>query len=171
MPRLNEEPLGQKWLPDPDDPRPEMPYPLWAPNFLAVLRETGNFSFGSEAAGVDLTTVRRYRYGDVQSTRTISYRGNAIFCREINDALDHRTEALTFSAMKRAMKTSDRLAMFFLRAMQPELYNPPRIVEHTADQAMLARVDDMRARLLARLAPAELPAPSVSDVDGEFTEI
>lgn len=168
MPRFREAPLLWKFLPDEDDPRPEIDYPLWARNFLPVLQESGNFGLSCDAAGIDIFTLRRYRYGDWGNA---GYRGNLRFCQEVNGALDRFVEHLTLQGVKRAAKGSDRLMVFFLKSLQPDVYAPPRVVQHQEDPALLARVDDMRARLLAKLAPPPQLAGPDESVEGSYKEV
>ncbi len=169
MPRFQDDALYIKYLPDKEDARPEIAYPLWAVNFLPVLSETSNVGLACDAAGIDMATFRRYRYGDHENAPTQHpYKGNYQFCVDVNGALDRAVEHLRLVAWKRASKSSDRLLALLLRAHDPELYAPPRVVRHEEDPHVLARVEDMRQRLLARLAPPALPE---GEVDGSYKEI
>lgn len=170
MPYQNVESLYTRFSPDPDDPRLPLDYPLWAPNFTSILAETGNIGLSCEAAGITPNTFRRYRFGDKSKT---GKQANAQFGEEVDQALDLAVERLRLVATRRATAPggSDKLLILLLKAHDPALYNPPRIVQHQEDPQVLMRVEEMRARILKQLGKVpELPEGTPDPVDAVFHE-
>ena len=78
--------------------------------FLEKLRESGNIRLSCTAAGVNRSTV--YRWRDKWVT----------FADEWDEALDDAVDLLEGEAWRRARKNSDRLLMYLLTAHRPEKY-------------------------------------------------
>ena len=121
--------------------------------FLKALRETGIVTDAAKILGVDRTTVYRERDRNPQ------------FKADWEQVNEWVTEELEQEARRRAMKGSDTLLMFMLRAKRPSVYRESVNVNHggkvtheveegvdEAINALLAEND----RLTARLAELEV---------------
>lgn len=157
--------LYRRFSPDPDDEREPLPYPDWGKVFCEFLARTGSMRIASQASGISYASVRRYRYGDKApaSGSLTAFGPNADFCRDIDDALDQAVDMLREEAWRRAAAGSDSLLMFLLKAHDPELYSPPKVVEHREDENAL-QIADMRNRLLQRFLP---PDSGIIDVEAQ----
>jgi len=78
--------------------------------FLEKMRTSGNVRLSCTAAGIGRTTVYRWR------------RKWATFAAEWDEAMEDACDVLEGVAWKRAIKMSDRLLMFLLKAHRPDRY-------------------------------------------------
>lgn len=79
--------------------------------FIDALREGGVIKDAAAAADISRTTAYRWRW---------KWRE---FEKEWDDALEDALDGLKKEARKRALKKSDQLLMFLLRAHEPETYD------------------------------------------------
>lgn len=109
--------------------------PVWMPKFLAALAESCNVTYSATVAGTTRKTAYAYRGSDPE------------FAAAWEDAEAQGVEALEMAARRRAMDTSDTLAIFLLKAHRPEKYRER--VEHTGKDGgplQIEYVNDWRTR-------------------------
>ena len=82
----------------------------WRPAFLATLRSSGNIRAASQAAGIHRSVAYRHRDLD------------AGFAAEWQAAMDDAIDVLEDVARSRALRSSDNLLIFLLKAHRPDLY-------------------------------------------------
>lgn len=112
--------------------------------FLDSFRKLGNVYYACREAGVNRSTV--YRWRERWST----------FADEWEEAKEEAVDLLDYEARRRAVKEgSDRLLIFLLKAHRPDIYNPPRRIANAEGETFTVEFDldawqDKRASRLAR---------------------
>jgi len=82
----------------------------WKPAFLGALSKSANVKYSCEVAGVNRQHVYDAREQD------------EAFAAQWRDALDDAVDTLEEAARGRALKSSDLLMIFLLKAHRPDLY-------------------------------------------------
>jgi hypothetical protein len=121
-------------------------------NFLRHLAATGNPAQAARLTGVARTATWRLRSSDKD------------FRDAWADALEVATDKLEQEARKRALRDSDQLLMFLLKANRPEKYREKTLLEHSGElkggsQVVVYIPDDGRNPVIEQPAAAELPEP------------
>ena len=91
----------------------------WRPAFLASLAETCNVSEACRVSGISRPTVYEHRAADAE------------FAAAWDDAVAAGVEALELTARQRAVRESDTLLIFLLKAHRPDVYRENRRTELT----------------------------------------
>ena len=110
----------------------------WRPTFLATFRSTGIVLLACHAAGISRTQAYRER------------QHNARFAEAWAQGEEDATEALEAEARRRALRSSDVLLIFLLKARRPAVYRDNARVEVTGNEGGPVQVD-----LLGRLTDEE----------------
>jgi hypothetical protein len=112
----------------------------WAPRFLNALAKSGVILHACKALKVTRSNVYERRDNDTDFA--------AALARALEDACD----ALEIVARRRAIKKSDGLLQFLLRAHRPEKFRENHKVEHTGRVAVEVRAEDLTDDELATIA-------------------
>lgn len=91
----------------------------WHDAFLGDLAENCNVSAACRAAGITRTTAYSHRDSD------------PVFAAAWDDAIEAGIGELELAARKRAMETSDTLAIFLLKSHRPDVYRENKRTELT----------------------------------------
>jgi hypothetical protein len=100
----------------------------WHKVFIEALRSTGNVLYSCRSAGVARSTAYLHHQQDLEFARA--------WAEAIEDAID----ILALEARNRALKGSDQLLMFLLRAHRPEVYRENISIEHSAAPPQKIRI-------------------------------
>ena len=93
----------------------------WRPAFLAMLRKTCNVRESCKKAGVSRPVVYDHRDRD------------PAFRAQWDEAIVEAVELLEYVARRRAMRTSDTLLIFLLKAHKRDMYQDRKIVTLAGD--------------------------------------
>ena len=108
----------------PDSRPSRRPFRVWAPAFLAALRSTGIVTLAAHAAQIDRNAPYAAR------------RRNPVFAQQWDAAIEDGIQMLEAEARRRAIKGSDLLMIFLLKAHRPERYRDNLHVENTGPGGM-----------------------------------
>lgn len=92
----------------------------WRPKFLAALAESCNVTYSATVAGIDRHTAYDHRNKD-EAFRALW-----------DDAIEQGVDGLELAARRRAMESSDTLAIFLLKAHRPERYRENQSIDITS---------------------------------------
>lgn len=87
----------------------------WEKAFLAALANSGNVRTSCQLSGIGKSQVYRRRESD------------PVFAKACDTALEDALEVLEEEARRRAMKSSDLLLIFMLKAIAPQKYRESRV--------------------------------------------
>ena len=107
----------------------------WKAPFLATLRQTANVKLSCAAAGVP----RSYAYDAKDADEE--------FAAQWKDALDDAIDGLEEAARKRALKSSDLLLIFLLKAHRPMYRGSSRVELTGRDGEPLIPIEALREAL------------------------
>lgn len=120
-----------------------MPLPDWSPVFFAALTRSPNVAAAAEQAGITKQWVYKLRSEDPE------------FASAWADALDTGIQELEGRVWKRACDSSDKLAIFLLKAHKPAVYREQVDVKHGG--TIQLEWTDVEIR---EPEPEDAPAPS-----------
>lgn len=109
----------------------------WQTPFLRVLKGTGNVSYAAQKAHIQPSTAYR------------AYKRSRTFAAFWEEAISISTGILEEVARRRAIKTSDTLLIFLLKARKPEMYRETVRQEITGKEGgpvSLALIDEVLKR-------------------------
>lgn len=139
--------------PEKKKPRTKRNSGEWKPAFLATLAASGIIRVACEVAGVSRKTLYDHREQDPE------------FREAWDTALESALDKLEQEAWRRALRSSDLLLMFLLKAGRTNKYRELREVRHTqgVNIEVIETIVYQRPPALLESTPPALPAP---DGDG-----
>ena len=123
--------------------------------FLDQLSEGSSISFAAHAAGGTSSNFKSWRESDEN------------FAEDWDDAIEAGTDTLEDAVMQRAIKKSDSLAMFMLKARRPDKYDRGSKLELSGGLS----VEGSKQKLLNKLARLAGPGVLAKEESEEESEV
>ena len=112
----------------------------WTVKFLQVIARQGNITKACKMVGIGRRTFYDRRDTDLS------------FRVQLQEAFETATDVLDAEARKRALRDSDKLLLFLLRAHRPEIYGARIDLEHRGKVNL--QIEDMADDELLRIVQA-----------------